>query len=228
LPALEALHKSWTKRAERAKYFDFVPALNAGLAKIAEYYDRTADSNAYTFAMCKCSTTSLCPLNNPDASLVLDPSQKTEHIRKYWGQEKLEDILKEAEETVSVVSNIQVLQCALTILQYKQRYLEMYSNSSTPAPAWRTGKSAIRKVGILIRELSDDDDDSSDPGIETHTSSITSSEPSAPWRKDFFGYLNSTDQLGNMTIVEWWGVRLSHIHALFYFLTYRLVQYDSL
>ncbi|KAF8219919.1 hypothetical protein L208DRAFT_1336728, partial [Tricholoma matsutake] len=80
LPALEALHKSWTKRAERIKYFDFVPALNAGLAKIAEYYDCTADSDAYTFAMC--SITSLCPLKNSDTSLVLDPSQKMEHIRK--------------------------------------------------------------------------------------------------------------------------------------------------
>ncbi|KAF8240617.1 hypothetical protein L208DRAFT_1514732, partial [Tricholoma matsutake] len=121
LPALEALHKAWTKRAERVKYIDFVPALNAGLAKIAEYYDRTADSDAYTFAM------------------LLDPSQKTEHIRKYWGQEKLESILKEAEET--------------------QLYLGMYSNNSVPALARRKGKSAMRKVGILIHELSDDDDE---------------------------------------------------------------------
>ena len=102
LPALEALHKAWTKRAKRVKYIDFVPALNAGLAKIAEYYDRTADSDAYTFAMY--SITSLCPLINSDTCLVLDPSQKTEHIRKYWGQEKLESILEEAEETVSVLS----------------------------------------------------------------------------------------------------------------------------
>jgi hypothetical protein len=53
LPALEALHKAWTKRAARSKYCDFVPALEAGLAKIEEYYDRTADSDAYTFAMCE-------------------------------------------------------------------------------------------------------------------------------------------------------------------------------
>jgi hypothetical protein len=51
LPALEVLHKAWTKRAARIKYGDFVPALNAGLAKIEEYYDRTAQSDAYTFAM---------------------------------------------------------------------------------------------------------------------------------------------------------------------------------
>ncbi|KAF8230568.1 hypothetical protein L208DRAFT_1214034, partial [Tricholoma matsutake] len=51
LPALKALHKAWTKRAERVKYIDFVPALNAGLVKIMEYYDCTADSDVYTFAM---------------------------------------------------------------------------------------------------------------------------------------------------------------------------------
>lgn len=52
LPALEALHKAWTKRAARDKYADFIPALDAGLAKIEEYYDRTSQSDAYTFAMC--------------------------------------------------------------------------------------------------------------------------------------------------------------------------------
>ena len=52
LPALEALHKAWTKQADRAKYFEFVPALNTSLAKIEEYYHRTAESDAYTFAMC--------------------------------------------------------------------------------------------------------------------------------------------------------------------------------
>jgi hypothetical protein len=86
----------------------------------------------------------------------------------------------------------------------------MYSNNSAPSPARRTGKSAIHKVGILIRELSDDDDEGND-GIESRASPITPGEPSAPWRKDFFGYLNSTDQLGNMTIVEWWGVRVPRI-----------------
>lgn len=51
LPALEALHKAWSVRQDRVKYQDFVPALESGLAKIEEYYNRTADSDAYTFAM---------------------------------------------------------------------------------------------------------------------------------------------------------------------------------
>jgi hypothetical protein len=65
----------------------------------------------------------------------------------------------------------------------------------------------MRKVGVLIRELSDNDDEGNDV-IESRASPITPGEPSAPWRKDFFGYLNSIDQLGNMTIVKWWAVRV--------------------
>ena len=52
LPALEVLHPAWTKQADRPKYCNFVLALNAGLEKIEEYYDRMADSDAYTFTMC--------------------------------------------------------------------------------------------------------------------------------------------------------------------------------
>jgi hypothetical protein len=33
------------------KYLGFIAALDAGLAKISQYYDRTAESDAYTFAM---------------------------------------------------------------------------------------------------------------------------------------------------------------------------------
>jgi hypothetical protein len=38
---------------ERPKYRDFTAALNAGTEKIDEYYQRTAESDAYTFAMCE-------------------------------------------------------------------------------------------------------------------------------------------------------------------------------
>ena len=81
-------------------------------------------------------------------------------------------------------------------------------NNSTRSPQQlQTGKSAMRKVGNLIRQLSDDeDDDDIDPS--------THAPDEAPWRKDFHGYLNSKDQLGNMSIVEWWGVRIIFIFLL--------------
>jgi hypothetical protein len=53
LPVLEALHKVWSSWCthKKNKYLGFINALDAGMAKIAEYYDRTTESDAYTFAM---------------------------------------------------------------------------------------------------------------------------------------------------------------------------------
>jgi hypothetical protein len=88
---------------------------------------------------------------------VLDPLEKNEHIRKYWGSEKLKSILKEAEEMVSVliVCVGAYADAREIMLQYKEHYLEMYGNDPALLQPRRMGKSAIRKVGILIRELSD-------------------------------------------------------------------------
>ncbi len=52
LPALEALHKAWSTRYSRTQYADFQDGLNAGIDKIVDYYDRSADSDAYIMAMC--------------------------------------------------------------------------------------------------------------------------------------------------------------------------------
>ncbi|KAF8878859.1 hypothetical protein BD779DRAFT_1676681 [Infundibulicybe gibba] len=80
----------------RDKYQDFVGPLDAGLTKINEYYERTGESEAYTFVM------------------LLDPSQKQEHIQKYWGEALLCKTLKQAEET------------------YKARHLDMYDKLLRP------------------------------------------------------------------------------------------------
>ncbi|KAF8638777.1 hypothetical protein AX14_010153, partial [Amanita brunnescens Koide BX004] len=80
LPALEALHKAWSTRVSRIQYLDFQDGLNAGIDKIVDYYQRSADSDAYIMAM------------------LLDPTQKIEHIRKYWGEALLKDALEHAEE----------------------------------------------------------------------------------------------------------------------------------
>ena len=53
LPALEALHQAWSSRIDRDKYSDFADALRAGTTKIQQYYELTANSHAYTMAMCK-------------------------------------------------------------------------------------------------------------------------------------------------------------------------------
>ena len=45
----------------------------------------------------------------------------------------------------------------------------MYGNNPAPAQPRRTGKSAMRKVGVLLRELSDDEDELSRSTTPTPT-----------------------------------------------------------
>ena len=52
LPALESLHKTWHTRSTKSEYVDFRPALEAGIKKVADYYEKTADSDSYIMAMC--------------------------------------------------------------------------------------------------------------------------------------------------------------------------------
>ncbi|KAL1949584.1 hypothetical protein VTO73DRAFT_8465 [Trametes versicolor] len=169
LPALEAIQRSWIARADRPKYAEFTEALEAGCAKVKEYFEKTADSEVYTFA------------------LLLDPAQKTNYIRKSWGKDLLAETRAHAEEV------------------YKARYLELYGEEGQArAPARQSSfTGASRTIRPLLRALPDSDSEmDSDDESE---SEADGSESAKPWLKDFDGYLDSTDDLGGMSIVQWWG-----------------------
>jgi hypothetical protein len=51
LPALEKMYKCWEKSAEKPRYQAFVPALTAGMKKLDEYYQHSAESDAHIMAM---------------------------------------------------------------------------------------------------------------------------------------------------------------------------------
>ena len=85
----------------------------------------------------------------------------------------------------------------------------MYSNSNNTSSTSRyTGAS--RKLGNLLRELSDDSESDEDNLMDVDgnvgLSRTVPSGDSEPWLESFYGYLKSTDQLGKLTIVQWWGV----------------------
>ncbi|OJT04203.1 hypothetical protein TRAPUB_5111 [Trametes pubescens] len=178
LPALEALHKSWTARLDKPKYTEFRTAIRAGLDKVEEYNQKTADSDVYTFAM------------------LLDPSQKARHLDKFWRKELRQEAVDRAE----------------TI--YKKRYYELAAKVDGPTTEQRASatSAALRweQQRARRRVLSDDED--SDADNDSHTSAATAlggrSQPD-PWRQDFHGYLNSPDDLGGKTIVQWWGINAS-------------------
>ncbi|KAJ6553064.1 hypothetical protein B0H19DRAFT_157702 [Mycena capillaripes] len=81
IPALEALHSAWSKRALLPEYNHYAPALNKAAEKIDEYYQKTSRSTVQVMAM------------------VLDPSQKGRHFKKHWGDK----LASEARETAATI-----------------------------------------------------------------------------------------------------------------------------
>ena len=80
--------------------------------------------------------------------------------------------------------------------QYRIRYLELNRDNNTVPPI---RKRHGLKINSLLRELSDDD-------MDDITTSGTPADPHKPWLPGFHLYLNTHDELGDSTIVEWWGV----------------------
>ncbi|KAG2090918.1 uncharacterized protein F5147DRAFT_780186 [Suillus discolor] len=69
-------------------------------------------------------------------AMLLDPSQKDSHIKRFWGKETHIDALREAER------------------MFKERHVRLYGEHGAPnSPRKKTGK-----VHLLLRELSSDDE----------------------------------------------------------------------
>jgi len=100
LAALEALYKAWKSRSMQPKYEGFHLGLDAAILKIGEYYECTADSDAYTIAMGMSFYFSLLGANIRFL-LVLDPSSKDAYFKKHWSSDLHEKVLKNAENIVS-------------------------------------------------------------------------------------------------------------------------------
>jgi hypothetical protein len=98
IPALEALHRAWSSRAERPKYERFFPALEAAYQKIDVYYEKTTKSPAYILAM---SMLSLLINDISNDLLVLNPKEKMLYFKKHWSTELQSDVLKCVEKVVS-------------------------------------------------------------------------------------------------------------------------------
>jgi hypothetical protein len=130
IPALEALHKAWSSRADRPKYGRFADALNAACNKIDEYYKKTTKSAAYIVAMgvpyCFIPMTLLM---NP---LVLNPKGKMLYFKKHWPEELHENVLKCVE---AIVSSIHYISISLSNAnQFKERYLQLAKETDRQMP----------------------------------------------------------------------------------------------
>ncbi|KAF5314033.1 hypothetical protein D9611_006951 [Ephemerocybe angulata] len=164
LPALERLHKAWSSRAGRPKYAAFQPALEAAYEKIATYYSKTDMVDAYTMSM------------------ILDPSSKTNHFQKHWGQELELDVRRDAERV------------------FKLRWMDMYGTTMPPPLTTSASNSRLDDVP------SDDEDDS------TPTSAQPASTADKPWLPEFNAYMDGSDiRPEGQSMVAWWALHAKRL-----------------
>jgi hypothetical protein len=90
LLAIETLYAAWGNARKKEQYKPFFPALDAAMAKLNEYYERTATSDAHIIAMSVCI---YLPIFHILIILpVLDPASKLEYFKKHWGPGLLEEV----------------------------------------------------------------------------------------------------------------------------------------
>ena len=86
----------------KEKYSYFENALDSAVEKIADYYDKTSDSDAFILSMCKFAIFFIHPsLLIVDFCLVLHPKMKMRYFAKYWPEELHASVRASAEKIVS-------------------------------------------------------------------------------------------------------------------------------
>lgn len=82
--------------------------------------------------------------------------------------------------------------------QFQERYEEI-NKAGSKLSVKRSNKCGVKS---LLRELSDDKDDSD-------TTAMPSDDSDASWHLEFRGYLDAVHKLPEgMTSIQWWGVSL--------------------
>ncbi|KAI5991213.1 ribonuclease H-like domain-containing protein [Pisolithus albus] len=120
-------------------------------------------------------------------AMILDPRQKLKHIRTYWGEELVTQATQHAEEMA--------------------RYEMIYGcEDGSPKQAAASGQNITTrnpKLDALLGELSDDETSGSPALIDT---SRQWRDPAKPWLQGFHEYLSTHENMGNFSIVQWWGL----------------------
>ena len=91
LPAIETLYTAWQSASTKPRYEPFVPALEAAMEKLDEYYTRTAESDAHVIAMGLYFYFHFYIMLTL-SYLALDPRKKFAHFKKNWDLELQEEV----------------------------------------------------------------------------------------------------------------------------------------
>ena len=132
--------------------------------------------------------------------LVLNPKEKMRYFKKHWSSELQDDVIECVEEVVCHTSCLFIFfRDLIYVSQFRERYLSLSSRSSTTQLAQ---PNANRKLNILLRELSDDEETTTEVG------SGMPDDPKRPWLTDFHKYLDVVEQVPDgCSAIGWWGVR---------------------
>ncbi|KAG6892748.1 hypothetical protein C0993_003092, partial [Termitomyces sp. T159_Od127] len=113
-------------------------------------------------------------------TMILDPREKLSYFAKNWSTELQADVLKCVEEV--------------------ERFCQF--NDVEDSAKYKESKSLSKGLSVLLRELSDDEDDEdvSDPALGL------SEDPNRPWLRYLNEYINTKELVPTgWTAVEWWG-----------------------
>ena len=96
------MYTAWQKASEKPRYSVFKPALEAAMAKLDEYYQRTAASDAHIIAMGTSFFSFMLLDFKPNKDPVLDPRKKFEHFTKNWDNDLQADVKEMVQKKVCV------------------------------------------------------------------------------------------------------------------------------
>ncbi|KAJ7627174.1 ribonuclease H-like domain-containing protein [Roridomyces roridus] len=177
IPALQKLHSKWTSKLSDDKYLPFKDAIEAALAKVDEYYQKTDNTHSYALAM------------------VLDPRRKLAYFNKHWPKNLVLSTKDALEKIVS--PNWLTIGSSLRRAQFKERYLQIQSAVALSAPS----TSAQKPLTNNRRRASTPPEDDEMTGL-----SASHVDPDRPWLDEFNEYLQGREFVAQgVSAIEWWG-----------------------
>ena len=89
-----------------SKYAPFHTALEAGVAKVEEYYEKITDNQAYIISMREFLLLFSAFFSYSLSLVVLNTEEKTNHFKKHWNKDLQNKVRVVAEDVVSFLQFI--------------------------------------------------------------------------------------------------------------------------
>jgi hypothetical protein len=106
------------------------------------------------------------------------------------------------------VKRCRAVACILTCIQFKKRYLLL--SKDLDAQESPKSKKSKKGVNVLLRELSDDED------ISTNIDLDVSEDSERPWVQYFHAYIDTPEQVPEgWSAIKWWGVSVHILSRAF-------------